>query len=184
VATLGGHWIEILFKLFVFRPDRDDFDRFLLVLAATPLLSTAIKSLRFDLGTMSISNMAKHLSFEYMKYYNLRRMPEPDERSKYSVEALEIEKNNAIREYGSWIVGLHTSNSEAFKSGPHLREIFPLLGNLERIDVSCRSPPVQQQSPYSGLDRGELQRQLSKDEQGVSACYCSYPNIEVFNQTS
>jgi hypothetical protein len=140
-------WVDLgfrmLFRPFVFRPDRYDFDRLDRVLEHG-LPSGSINSLRFEYGTIDIRTMAKALAYEYMTEYNDQRILNVKELypglSTYSEEELELEKTNAVLEYASWAADRNTATRDL---ASRIEAAFSKLDNLERIEIIYRGVPFK-----------------------------------------
>jgi len=127
----------MLFRPFVFRPDRNDLDRFGRVLKN----SAVIHSLRLELGTMRILEMVDRLSSSYMQEYNFLQSPDLPQKSEYSPETLAEAKVDACRQYASWIVDIFNSTNPTIQG--RMGAAFSKLDNLERIDMMYRNSPFK-----------------------------------------
>ncbi|PMD35777.1 hypothetical protein L207DRAFT_586815 [Hyaloscypha variabilis F] len=149
---------RFLFRTFVFRVDRRDFERFDIVSHNDSMIA-GINSLCFEIGTMDIGWVAYQLGFGYMQEYNSARLPSP--RSEYTHEGLKIAKDMLVQEYAAWNTRWHEA-SQNFTDLNKMTTILAKLKSLRGVDISCKATPFTNKmlldAWMSGSHRQNLKR--------------------------
>lgn len=140
---------RFLFRTFVFRKDRRDFERFNRVIGEEDM-AAGVRTLQFQIGTMNIFFVGRNLADIYInrrtddvviQYDTEPLNPDPG----LLIGRLEIAerlKDQAIEEYADWNVRWRKSNQD-YNNLEAIANVLKRLRRLDRIDVTVRSTPFE-----------------------------------------
>ncbi|KAL2060733.1 hypothetical protein VTL71DRAFT_9374 [Oculimacula yallundae] len=120
-----------LFRPFVFKPNRDDFERFHTV-ADQPLLISGLDSIRFETGTMDIFHMVTELAKDMSSNYTEVLL---EHRSESWMECKRGFLKSAILEYANWNAAWRSLEQD-YRSVSYLETILRKASRLSSIVIS------------------------------------------------
>jgi len=132
----------LLFQPFVFRTDRDDFERFKII-ARNPFLLGTIDSLRFEIGSLDIYNIASNLCRNFF-HFDFSEIPlSGDITLPNCPKACRMCRIQAgPQEYSAWKYRC-TSKAQNYQDEDAFRRVFKKLDNLRTIDITLKSTIFQ-----------------------------------------
>jgi hypothetical protein len=137
-----------LFQPFVFRLDRDDFNRFKIV-ARIPFLLGTIHSIIFEIGSLDIYNMANNLSANFFDYDFENQLQNYGE----DITLLSCPKScrscktaAGIIEYAGWKCRC-TRRRRNFQDVEGLEKVLRKLNKLERIYITLKPSNFESRAP-------------------------------------
>ena len=121
-----------LFQPFVFRPDRDDFERFKII-ARNPFILSTIDSLRFEIGSLDIYNIATNLCRNFFDL-DFSEIPlSGDVTLPNCPHACKMCRIKAgIQEYSAWKCRC-TSTAQEYQNEDAFRRVFKSLKALAEL---------------------------------------------------
>lgn len=129
-----------LFQPFVFRPDRDDFSRFHYVVE-DPFLKSGTDSIRFEIGSLDIYNVAFNTSYNYFnptRHMGYERGEQIVRHRRWATRAWARRTRAALEEYSAWKYRC-IRNQQVFQDSGRIGKVLAQLNKVHSIEISLKS---------------------------------------------
>jgi hypothetical protein len=160
-TNLGG---TFLFQPFVFRPDRDDFARFDQI-ARDPFFLKTIDSIRFEIGSLDIFNVAGNLC-SWLLYPDEHEVDDDPDKD-LSLRPIDgkrcrvSRKAGGVSEYSHWKYKCIRSNQD-YQDTERIEKVLRQLTRLSRIDISLKSSSFRSYALLTAWSQGGWNTQFKR----------------------
>lgn len=128
---------RLLFKTFVMRIDRKDFERFQSISERDSNFVGGIRILRFETGFVGLDLAQYQLGHLYRFMVNDNRLASAVTFGRHTDETIENDKTAAIAEYAAWNVRWHDANQN-YRDLRRLKYVLGKLKSLDAIEITSK----------------------------------------------